>query len=276
MLQTGEYIPEDKIDPNPIAEGTRVRVHRLRNYGGLEGRILRIPKDPTRDRHETVQMEMLRGGPLTTFLPSPTIVRTQIGERVRHLVASREIQSPMCRREPTVGAFAYQLEGKSEIDAQIQYLAQLRGFIRACKSTYERFSILPDLIGRGNIVSDAAGIWLLDFNNISGQWNTGQEVEVPLDDQGLPIFDMGLGLLYNIEKKLLTHRGTNLSTQAFHRNYCRARGPQNTKLPEELTEILVTREQLKADPFYGALRFGARREKVNSILDKIMRDRVIH
>ncbi|QQR55306.1 hypothetical protein IPG41_01990 [Candidatus Peregrinibacteria bacterium] len=276
MLFSGEFIPEDKIDPRPIAEGTRVRVHRLQGHDGLNGRILRVPRDPERDHHETVQMELLKGGPLTSFLPDPETVRARIGDRVRNLVTSLEVTSSLHRVVPSAESFAYELQAKGDIDAQIHYLQQLRGFVDACKNTYKQSCILPDLIGRGNVVSDSNGIWLLDFNNISGQWTVGPEIQVPLDDQGLPIFDMGLQLLHSIEKKLLTQRGTNLSTEAFNRKYSQERRPQRTELPKELLETLVSADDLKKDPFYGALRFRKRRQKVQSILDKMMRDRMVH
>ncbi len=276
MLFSGEFIPEDKIDPKPIAEGTRVRVHRLQGHDGLNGRILRVPRDPQRDPHETIQMELLRRGPLTSFLPDPETVRAKVGDKVRNLVTSLEVASPLCRMEPSAEGFAYELQARGNIDAQIHFLQQLRGFVDACKKTYSQFSILPDLIGRGNVASDSKGIWLLDFNNISGQWTTGPDIQVPLDDQGLPIFDMGLQLLHRVEKKLLTQRGTNLSTEPFTRKYHQEERFRGTEPPKELLETLVSTDELKKDPFYGALRFGERRQKVKSILDKMMRDRMVH
>ncbi len=276
MLFSGEFIPEDKIDPRPIAEGTRVRVHRLQGHEGLEGRILRVPREPNRDPFETVQMELLKSGPLANFLPAPETVRAQIAGQVRHLVSSVEVSSPLCRQEPSAGAFASELHAQQGTDARVHYLQQLRGFIDACKESYWKKRMLPDLVGKGNVVSDKDGFWLLDFNNISGEWTVGGEVQVPLDDQGLPIFDMGLRLMHGMEKGLLTHRGGNFSTESFNRAYRQEKEVRGTALPEDLAGILVSADALKADPFYGALRFGVRREKVQYILDRIMRERMVH
>lgn len=276
MSLSGEFIPEDKIESKPLAQGSRVHVHRLHGHSKLDGRVLRIPREPFQDSQEVRQMEMLRQGPLAAFLPDPEVIRAKIGGQVRNLVTSLEVRSPLCRVEPNAGSFAYELQTRGPVDAQILYLEQMRKFIDACKNAYWQFKMLPDLIGKGNLVSDRNGIWLLDFNNISGQWTIGPEVQVPLDDQGLPIFDMGLQLLHRIEKRLLTRRGNNFSTEAFNRAYRQERKVEGNEIPREFEGTLVDKDQLKVDPFYGALRFGARRQKVAAILDRITRERMPH
>lgn len=272
MLNLGSIIPSDKMDPVPVAEGSRIRVHRLRGMEDLEGRVVRIPKDAQKDPSELVQMQLLKRTPLAEFLPSPEVVRLQVGDEVRALVASLEINSRMQQELPSAGGFRIHLGTQKDLEAKIGFLARVRAFVEACKATYWGSQILPDLVGKGNIVSEKEGVWLLDFNNISGKWKIGGEVEVPLDDQGLPIFDMGLRLMHSIEKTLLSNRGGNFSTESFNREFRRERVVQGQVFPEELKPILVSKEDLKKDPFYGALRFGARREEVKRILERYSRE----
>jgi hypothetical protein len=276
VLTHNDLIPGDKIDPIPIASGSRVFVHRLRGQNGLDGRVLRVPRDLTRDPVEVVQMELLKMGSLSHFLPAPETVRAEIGGQVRRLVSSMEITSPLCRQEPSAGAFSCELQGQASLEQGLSYLRQMRGFIDACKKSYWDRHMLPDLVGKGNVVTDKNGVWLLDFNNISGEWAVSEEVRVPLDDQGLPIFDMGLSFMHSVEKKLLSCRGSNFSTESFNQTYHREREVHGVDLPEELQGVLVSADALKRDPFYGALRFQARREKVNTILDLKYRERVSH
>lgn len=276
MLTHNDLIPGDKIDPTPIASGSRVFVHRLRGQNGLEGRVLRVPRDSTRDPVEVIQMELLKMGPLSNFLPAPEMVRAEIGGQVRRLVSSVEVASPLCRQEPSAVAFSCELQEQEGVEEGISYLRQMRKFIDACKKSYWDRRMLPDLVGKGNVVTDKNGVWLLDFNNISGEWAVGEEVRVPLDDQGLPIFDMWLSFMHSVEKRLLTSRGSNFSTESFNKTYRRERVVYGVDLPEELQGVLVSADALKRDPFYGALRFQARREKVNTILDRKYRERVSH
>ena len=258
MQLPSDIIPPDKIEETPFSQGSRVQVYRLRGREGLDGRILRVPVNPQSDPAELVQMQMLKSGPLREFLPSPQVVRAEIDGKVRALVSSLEVKSSMCRELPGAAALSDHLN-LYECDGQVAFLRGIRAFVEACKTNYETHKTLPDLVGMGNIVAVNAQVLLLDFNNISGQWNIGGEIEVPLDDQGLPIFDMGLDLLHRIEKNLLTHNGGNFSTQCFNRFFRLQRDMKGTALPPELESTLVSREELKRDPFYGALRFQARR-----------------
>jgi len=268
MLLPNEFIPADKIDPKPFSEGSRVRVHRLRGVPELEGRLIRVPKDVAGDPAELVQMQMLKAGPLVDFLPAPQLVRAEIGDQVRCVVSSLEVKSSMGREFPGVGAFGSHLLSRSTLDDKIQFLCQLRGFIQACKDTYWQSNILPDLIGKGNIVAHGTTVSLLDFNNISGKWTVDGPLDVPVDDQGLPIFDMGLELMHRMEKGLLTNRGGNFSTDSFNREFRKGRPGTGLETPSELASTLVSGEALKKDSFYGALRFQARREGVAAILDR--------
>lgn len=276
MISDSHLIPADKIDPIPFSEGSRVRVHRLRGRPELEGRLIRVPKDSTKDPNELVQIELLKLGPLADFLPMPEFVRAEVGGQIRCVVSSLEIKSTMCRELPSAGSFNDRLQTQSDLGSKIAFLHKVRAFIDACKNTYWRSHLLPDLVGRGNIAADGEGVWLLDSNNISGKWRIGGEVEVPLDDQGLPIFDMGLRLMHSIEKTLLTNCGTNFSTETFNRAYRKERPVRGQVLPDELKSVLVSKEDLKKDPFYGALRFGARREEVRRILDRHSKEWFIH
>lgn len=275
MLATSDIIPADKIEQKPLTQGSRIQVFRLRGRGELDGRILRVPKDPHGDPAELVQMQMLKAGPLSEFLPSPQVVRAEIGGRVRALVSSIEVESSMCRTIPSAVALGHHLNLQIDCEGKVSFLRSVRSFVEACKRSYQIYNTLPDLVGKGNIVAVAGKVYLLDFNNISGKWTLGGDVEVPLDDQGLPIFDMGLDLLYRIEKTLLTHIGGNFSTESFNRSFRRERDVKGTTLPAELEPVLVSREELKKDRFYGALRFQARREKVSQILARQLRDSLV-
>lgn len=271
-MLSNDFIPADKVDPQFLAEGSRVRVHRLRGHDGLGRRVVRIPKDVSKDPVEVIQADLLNMTSLKAFLPDPQPVRVEIEGQVRRVVSSLEIMAPMCRDIPSVGSFAYELGAKTQLDEKLAYLKSLRGFVNACKTTYFQKNILPDLVGRGNTVVQNTGLWLLDFNNIAGDWQLGPKVDVPVDDRGLPIFDMSLRMLYGIEAKLLSSRGANFSTEGFNRTFRQEREVRGTSLPPELEGVLVPSDDLKTDPFYGALRFQARREKVEAILERGNRD----
>lgn len=263
-----------RVDP-AYKEGSRVRVHDIKlseQVSDQVAKIVRVPKDPDSDGCEITAYHLLRNH-FDRFLPNAEILSVSIEDSIRTLLICDKIETQYSNSSSlSGGVFLKHLNELPDLQDKVKFLANLREFVDSCKEFFKRCASLPDLIGRGNLVCKGSDLYLLDFNNLSFKTtNEGSDkdnIHVPLDEKGYPIFDLSLRLLYHLEKKLLTYNGRNLSSQEFNTSF-RQQHSNKDQLPEELKHILVDRETLKKDPFYGAVRFKERREKAQRIWEKI-------
>lgn len=251
-----------------ICRGTRVSVHPL-ELPGVSDQVVRIPKDRSRDSSEVREVGLLAEY-FRKFMPNPGRLITIIRGEMRELIFCDRVYSSYLTSEPSAGIFSSHLASLPTIDQKILFLRQLREFVERCKLFFAKEKRLPDLVGKGNFVPHEETVYLLDLNNaVFGTINGEEEITVPVDEAGWPIFDMSLRLLYGIERHLLTHCGGNFSSQHFNRNYRHTRIYRGSDVPDELTDILHSRETLKEDSFYGALRFSKRRIEVEKIITRL-------
>lgn len=247
-----------------LRAGDRVTVYRLPDAFLQE--ILRVPHDVADDAREIAHVQTLASHFDARFLPSPRVRAYDWGGCRRNLVVCEEVPTRRIADIPTSQGFAAHLDTECRsIDEKIAYVCSLRKFVDLCKRFYEETDALPDLAGRGNVVPFEDRVVILDFNNISfgrEQVNSAKGVYVPVDDRGIPIFDLSLNLLYGIEKRVLSYVDTNVSTPGFTR-VC---GKEMTSQDMVALGPFVAREALIHDAFYGALRHKERREMVDALM----------
>jgi len=253
-----------------IGYGSRVTVYRLppevmSQYGKS---VVRVPNDVNKDDQEVSELELLSIHLDDTFFPSPSVEEIEYEGEVRRLILCDEVSSPSTVKRPSKWTFMKHLdESLVEVDDKVSFLMNMRLFVDQCKSFYYNHSSLPDLVGRGNVIPFQTGVYLLDFNNAGferEQFQEGSNIHVPVDDQGIPIFDLSLHFLYHMEKYLLSYTGNNFSTPSFNRLGYVKSGMQEESFRD--LGIFVSRDDLGKDSFYGALRFQARREEVQRIM----------
>lgn len=207
---------------------------------------------------------------LEEFLPNPSIVIATIQGKIRRLINCDYIETPEHLNIPNYKNFRSHLDSLKTLEDKIKFLRNLRRFIDQCKRCFNETEFLPDLVGRGNVVCKGTNIFLLDSNNAAFAPCEGADrIIIPLDNRGFPIFDMSLRLLYRLERHLLVEDKGNISSQGFTKQYRKARNYHDEICPEELADILTSKKELKGDHFYGAVRFKARRELVDDIVEKL-------
>ncbi len=256
-----------------VGYGNSVAVYKLPDKDESETRrVVRVPHDLQKDKEEIRHLGELINYIGDSFLPNPQQEEFLIDGVKREIVTCNEVSTKYNSTRPSLENFIRHLDKLPSLDDKLDYLTQLRKFVISCKFFFWETGSLPDLIGMGNIVPYDNGIMLLDFNNVSFEHelsDIGDGIKIPLDDNGNPIFDRSLHLLYQIEKYLLSYSQNNFSTQSFTRYYAKTHNlkPDAILLLKEY--ICVPRDNLKKDPFYGALRFKKRREAVRRIIGQL-------
>lgn len=242
-----------------IGRGTRVKIYSSRVDKEREG-ALRVPHDLKKDGMEIANLRLLEQY-LAEFLPNPEVMQVAIGDSIRNLIFCERIYSPFLTSVPKAQFFRAHFDSLPNVEAKARFLHKLRRFVDQCKRLFYDTSSLPDLVGKGNLISQGTDIYLLDFNNTTfdRHFSVGGDIRVPLDDRGDPVFDLSLHLLYHLEKELLSSR---------------ANSPASGRLPalapaDKAQAPFVDFGRLKQEPFYGALRFRARREKVKEIMREV-------
>lgn len=252
-----------------IAQGSRVQVFRLKDKMAKEQRVVRLPLDREKDEDEIRHLEGLLEL-FEEFFPDPSLISLRVNGDARRVISSNLVNSEWNRKIPSANMFRDYLENsKLSLGQKMNFLRNLKEFIERCKVLYWTRSCLPDLAGRGNLSVSNDNLFLLDSNNVSSAFVAENgAAAVPLDDAGLPIFDLSLQLLYAVERDLLTYVGGNFSTQGFNRIYRKETGIRGVDLPSELEKILIPRDEVRRDLFYGAVRFQQRRELARTMYAK--------
>lgn len=249
-----------------IGEGSRVAIYLLPG-SSLDERILRIPHDPLKDGEEIKNLSLLEKYLTPNFFPNPVRERYIIDGYQRMLISSDRLYAKYSSSFTNHKRFMKHfedLEGMNKID----FLVNLHQFISQCKNMYYKSGFLPDIVGRGNFIPYESSQVILDYNNADFERNeieVAGEIHIPTDDRGVPIFDLALRILYNLEKGLLTYGGNNFSTAEFNRWAQTEAG----FTPDSLHRMGIFKlfEDLKTEQFYGAVRYKARREAAEKLRD---------
>lgn len=249
-----------------LGEGKRTKIYGIgsKDYS----RIVRVPHNPSDDIQERKDLNLLKQFfEEKGHLPNPRAEEFIIDGKSRFLVTCDNINSFNIKKIPSEKSFQHHLDFKlTTLDDKLGFLSSLKSFVEQSKEMYWSTKTLPDLIGKGNMIPYGNNVLLLDFNNhhFESEKIKGTDIHVPVDEFGWPIFDMSLRLLYNIEKSLLTYSGSSFSSPKFNA-FCYK---DNSLNQEDIKSkrIFTSREELKEDPIYGALRFKDRREKVENII----------
>jgi hypothetical protein len=291
-----------KMPENLVGQGARTKVY---SYTTPEGelRVARIPIDLNNLHKERNQFLLLKDY-FGDHLPGKPRIESVIfdGEELKVVTCQYIDREELSNASNLVSHF-----NSLSIDERIEFAKSVQSFVDCCKKFYENLKYLPDLIGEGNVGSNNLNFYLLDLNNLSKDsaqfimgnprlpaltqyftnvptvndpklsffrfLNKGGELEIisdaqygnlskedrihsfradvsrtltygnliftPIDSIGFPIFDRSLYFLYKLEK-----------------NICQK-----------------TKEQLKQDPFYGALRNRPRSIRSSVVNDIVVRNR---
>lgn len=232
-------------------------------------RVLRVPYDQERhsDNAEFFDFQEIRMFLNESFFPDPQIHKIELDGRKRRLISCSLIISPYLQTIPKAKIFGEHLDNNlPNYSDKLLFLRNLRQFVEECKNAYYWRAGLPDLRGKGNVIPHETSVLLLDFNNISsdiGKIVEGGEIHVPLDTRGIPVFDLSLMFLYDLEKRILSFASNNFSTQSFAR-VTKAEGVSPSYLHS--TNIFRDRTNLVDEPFYGALKVRGRRDAVKNFV----------
>jgi hypothetical protein len=233
-------------------------------------RVARIPHDTCNDLPERKALHLLMQHIDSTFFPNPLSINLRVGSEERMVVSCDYISSPYISRIPSTAIFRTHLDNAlPTLDEKVDYLRNLRTFLDQTKEFYYATHSLADIAGQGNLIPYESSLYLLDFNNIGIEEELIKpgHIHVPLDENGFPIFDLSLRIIYNLEKHLLTAMGTNFASQDFSK-ICYHDNDMDFGSIFSLG-MFRHREELKHERFYGALRFKARRDAVDNIMSRI-------
>lgn len=275
-----EVVASAKISSESYREGSRVRVHDIKlpvsDTSNQVGKIVRIPKDAENDGCEITAYHLLRQY-FNDFMPNAEILSVSIGDSIRNLLVCDKIETNPMNLSSLSNGFVIHLSQLPTMEEKIKFLTNLRHFVDTCKNFFAECASLPDLIGKGNVVCKGSDIYLLDFNNLSFKTPNdifdNDNIHVPLDEKGYPIFDLSLRFLYRIERDLLSYNDASkkMSPKVFNSLFPNKNENTTDLMTSDLGSVMRTYESLKKDPFYGAVRHRLRREKANNLWEKVAR-----
>lgn len=254
-----------------ISRGLRTAIFTLRTEDpdGTQqpvNRIARVRLDPSKDDDEIACLHFLQSY-YKAFLPDPTEECISCQGQIRNVVTSERIDSPYLQRIVPAETIQYYFDRLPTLEEKILFLHNTRTFLSISKELHHNHGVLPDLVGRGNIIPHGTSLLLLDFNNINAGVTDKEDPRiqrVPLDDKEFPTFDYTVRFLYHLEKSLLISKGDKVSTVTFNKEF---RSYGRGELSDSLHGVLVDVETLHNDPFYGSLRIGTRRSAAEKAYD---------
>lgn len=137
---------------------------------------------------------------LGRFLPDPQVIQALVNGKVENMISIQNIGTDGRGKTPRS-----LLEGKKEKGVT---LADIDEFVEGCRQLQAQGSVLPDLAGVGNL-----GTWndrplLLElstgYNRREEATNArGRVIRVPVNEEGVPVWDESLSVLGWIQTALL-------------------------------------------------------------------------
>ncbi len=217
-----------ELETLPIHSGTQINLFPVR---GQEERLVRVPKDHLNCPSETVHLGKLQEY-LDEFLPDPQVVRAQVHGTILELISVQRISSRQTQERPSEVLNRYSKGTEAPIG--------LARFISACKELHVAHGLLPDLVGLGNLIVWQGKLLLLDLNTHQSHierkaQKKGPAVEIPVNNEGVPLWDWSLEVLARAETEIL-HR--SLASDVF---YASLRDRARQKFLRELTESYLQR-----------------------------------